>query len=618
MMMSSKTKSKRVSRLISHFENLTISTDEKSVNGKELWETTQSQPQLKRCSSLFEDDSVEDIRWTYAHDTTKSVINYDADDDDDDDVIEVKRFNSIDNDRGGSIEDVRSQAMMLCEEYAKSLQSLGSDDVVKADEESVKDEECLQQVVHDKLEVLENIFAYSDDDDDEEDEPLYMNIDFHVKSENSYRSSGSTVSVEMEPSEMHEEPIYENVQMLSNLRRNASTTDLVTMRSHAKTPEDDQDQEKRAHVVKTIYDSMQNIRMQMVSAVHVNEIRKSINKSKMDYIVEELMHTEIKYLESLEYAINNYKSYVTERFKNGPKIAERMFCNIEQIYKQTSALLEEIKAKKDKYEEVGKIFKKHKNLFDLYPVYCRNKQESNRLVTDIFKNPIRKREEELGDKLGLSSYLLKPVQRLGKYELLLKNLSKCMKKDNQSTDHVDAAVDIVVRSSKRANDLLTLKYISDNPHSFRETGEFIYQDTFQILQPKRMEMEVLLFKKMVIFATRDSKDSESLQYHHSIDKNSLSIKHNEDSCTFRLSNYFLQKKDKYNDYKLKAKDFHTKEKWTKAIFDLLWEQLNNQKEELSKQRRYSEAYKDVQRDKENNVIESDIVLKNSTFYTSRK
>ena len=37
---------------------------------------------------------------------------------------------------------------------------------------------------------------------------------------------------------------------------------------------------------------------------------------------------------------------------------------------------------------------------------------------------LQRKQVELGDKMDLSSYLLKPVQRMGKYALLLKQIIK--------------------------------------------------------------------------------------------------------------------------------------------------------------------------------------------------
>ena len=56
--------------------------------------------------------------------------------------------------------------------------------------------------------------------------------------------------------------------------------------------------------------------------------------------------------------------------------------------------------------------------------YCQNMDDAHAAVTEIGENhPLLVNcQKELGHQLPLSSYLLKPVQRLTKYQLLLKDL----------------------------------------------------------------------------------------------------------------------------------------------------------------------------------------------------
>lgn len=68
----------------------------------------------------------------------------------------------------------------------------------------------------------------------------------------------------------------------------------------------------------------------------------------------------------------------------------------------------------------------------------------------------QEKQLELQDRLDLASYLLKPVQRMGKYALLLKQLlQQC---PEQSPDHADlkAAVEMVKFQLRHGNDLLAM------------------------------------------------------------------------------------------------------------------------------------------------------------------
>ena len=68
---------------------------------------------------------------------------------------------------------------------------------------------------------------------------------------------------------------------------------------------------------------------------------------------------------------------------------------------------------------------------------------------------------ELGDKMDVASYLLKPVQRMGKYSLLLKQLLKqCKPSDPQYSD-LAAAESMVRFQLRHGNDLLAMDSLRD-------------------------------------------------------------------------------------------------------------------------------------------------------------
>ena len=53
----------------------------------------------------------------------------------------------------------------------------------------------------------------------------------------------------------------------------------------------------------------------------------------------------------------------------------------------------------------------------------------------VFGFLLQKKQIELGDRMDLNSYLLKPVQRMGKYALLLKQIIKeCAETDPEYND----------------------------------------------------------------------------------------------------------------------------------------------------------------------------------------
>lgn len=69
---------------------------------------------------------------------------------------------------------------------------------------------------------------------------------------------------------------------------------------------------------------------------------------------------------------------------------------------------------------------------------------------------------ELEDKMDLASYLLKPIQRMSKYALLLKDLIKEVSEaQEQELSYLCAAAEMVKFQLRHGNDLLAMDAIRD-------------------------------------------------------------------------------------------------------------------------------------------------------------
>ena len=68
--------------------------------------------------------------------------------------------------------------------------------------------------------------------------------------------------------------------------------------------------------------------------------------------------------------------------------------------------------------------------FYLYALYNKNKPKSDALMSEYGSSFFKPMQLKLEDKMDLASYLLKPVQRMGKYALILKQVSTVQKSSN--------------------------------------------------------------------------------------------------------------------------------------------------------------------------------------------
>ena len=100
--------------------------------------------------------------------------------------------------------------------------------------------------------------------------------------------------------------------------------------------------------------------------------------------------------------------------------------------------------------------------FRLYSYYCQNITRSERLREQIQSEPqfLAACQQKLGHKLPLAAYLLKPVQRITKYQLLLKDLLKYSDEPTCCTE-LQEALDCM---------LVVLKCVNDSMHQTAITG----------------------------------------------------------------------------------------------------------------------------------------------------
>ena len=75
--------------------------------------------------------------------------------------------------------------------------------------------------------------------------------------------------------------------------------------------------------------------------------------------------------------------------------------------------------------EIGRVFLEYSDNFEIYSIYCRNSKKSEELRRILGKNAfLQSCQNKLNHALPLSAYLLKPIQRLTKYQLLIEQLVK--------------------------------------------------------------------------------------------------------------------------------------------------------------------------------------------------
>ena len=100
-------------------------------------------------------------------------------------------------------------------------------------------------------------------------------------------------------------------------------------------------------------------------------------------------------------------------------------------------------------------------------------------------------QRELGHQLPLSSYLLKPVQRLTKYQLLIKDLAECSVNVDGSKEDLEECLESMLNMIKAVNDSLQIPILKGLPESFQPLGPLICQETFSVVSENKSQSQIL-------------------------------------------------------------------------------------------------------------------------------
>jgi hypothetical protein len=117
---------------------------------------------------------------------------------------------------------------------------------------------------------------------------------------------------------------------------------------------------------------------------------------------------------------------------------------------------------------LGRLFTT--NRFNPYVRYCENKPRSEYIVSEYhdYFEEIRKK---LGQKLLVSDLLIKPVQRIMRYQLLLKEILKSTERMGDESRAIGSALHVMIEVPRQANDMMNVVRIKDLTTNVHQLGE---------------------------------------------------------------------------------------------------------------------------------------------------
>uniref|UniRef100_A0A1X7TP97 Uncharacterized protein n=1 Tax=Amphimedon queenslandica TaxID=400682 RepID=A0A1X7TP97_AMPQE len=306
-------------------------------------------------------------------------------------------------------------------------------------------------------------------------------------------------------------------------------------------------------------------------------------REKIQYIMAELYETEVEYVNSLQKLVDGFIHNIVAN----PTLPEALqgkekmiFGNVSNIYEFHKYVFQELLEKaQNSLEAVAQCFLDKHSEFKLYVSYCENKPKSESFIwTYIHQGGtfFKDLQLKLGFREDIASFLIRPVQRITKYQLLLKDLLKSSQKAGWNVPLLEQALQLMQDVPKQANDAMALSMIVGYHGNIHANGQIVLQDEFTVYERARWAVgahrHVFLLDLMMIITKEKDNDGlyvfkDFLKVHNM----TLTEKQADSPCRFAVGTGQIGDWDKY--YILEASSTEKKQEWIRTIKEILNQQF---------------------------------------------
>ncbi|KAM5330960.1 pleckstrin homology domain-containing family G member 4B isoform 2-T2 [Glossophaga mutica] len=324
------------------------------------------------------------------------------------------------------------------------------------------------------------------------------------------------------------------------------------------------------------------------SRIHpCEEDRRRLAGSRLQHIMAEMISTEREYVRSLGYVVDNYFPEM-ERVDLPQDLRGKrsiIFGNLEQLYNfHCHHFLTELEHCWRCPLAAGRVFLKHEEQFGMYVLYSKNKPQSDALLCSHGHAFFKDKQRALGDKMDLASYLLKPVQRMGKYALLLQDLVKearrCPARE-QELGELKAAEDMLRFQLRHGNDLLAMDAVRGCNVNLKEQGQLRCRDEFIVCCGRKKYLRhVFLFDDLILFSKTRKVDGgyDIYTYKQSFKMAEIGMTETVGDSGVKFEIWFRRWRKSQESYILQASSPEVKTMWTDTIGKILWQQALRNRE----------------------------------------
>ncbi|XP_074554209.1 FYVE, RhoGEF and PH domain-containing protein 4-like [Halichoeres trimaculatus] len=312
-------------------------------------------------------------------------------------------------------------------------------------------------------------------------------------------------------------------------------------------------------------------------------------EQKLYSIANELLQTERTYVARLHLLDQVFCSRLSEEAGRGSfpsEVIRNIFSNISSIYSFHSQFLlpdlEHCICHWSKSPGLGNVLLQHAPFLRMYADYIRNFDQAMELIrtwterSSIFRNIIQDiQSQEMCGSLTLQHHMLEPVQRVPRYEMLLRDYLKKLPEDNPDYELAHKSLQTISMAATHSNSaihkaeslkrLLEIYEMVGEEEVVNPTNEFLREGRLLKLAARNtsaMERHVFLFNNFMLCCTPKFSlvgQRFTVRCRIGVDGMQVQQTNNEDHpCTFQVSG-------KERTLELQASSDEERDEWIKVI-----------------------------------------------------
>ncbi|OBT49447.1 hypothetical protein VE00_00363 [Pseudogymnoascus sp. WSF 3629] len=237
--------------------------------------------------------------------------------------------------------------------------------------------------------------------------------------------------------------------------------------------------------------------------------------SYRDHVVRELVDTERKYVQDLE-NLHELKKQIEQKGVIPGDVVHAIFLNINAILdfqRRFLIRIETTNSQPDARQEWGAPFVFHEESFGIYQPFIANQRRAADIAKREFDKISLADHPVVVDFNTLDGFLLKPMQRLVKYPLLLKDLRDKTNADDQTKAELTAGMEASNRVLHQANDAVDRELRNEalvdlctrvddwKNHDINQFGDLLLHGVFTVITGKsdlEKEYTIYLFERILL------------------------------------------------------------------------------------------------------------------------